>query len=215
MAIFHKFDSLVSGALYQPSYKLPLSICILLFTLYGILGLFDMNKNIHTMTIVELPAISQSSFIYAYVFGYVSFIIRIIVNLITLYVFVLIIMLSFSTIWLIINITNNKCGGENTGADMTNIWINNTADIIWSISVYILGIFLTVQFYAIFFFFVPIILAIILQLYSKFIDIPVLKLENEKDMKRIMITHHKLMIFLLVLFFFLGIMAFVFNKNKM
>jgi hypothetical protein len=205
MAIFHKFGS---GTLYQPSYSLPLSICIILFTLYGILGLFDMNKNIHAMTIVELPTISQSSFIYAYVFGYVSFIMRIIVNLITLYVFVLIIMLSFSTIWIIIN---TKVGKDMTGADITNIWINNTADIIWSVSVYILGIFLTVQFYAIFFFFIPIILAIILQLYSKFIDFPVLKLENEKDMKRIMITHHKIIIFLLVLFFFLGIMAYVFN----
>jgi hypothetical protein len=201
MAILYKFELVNDNDIpdvYQPTYYLAFTICLLLFILYGILGLFDMYKNIHSMIIPEIPNISRSSFIYAYVFGYVVFILRIIVNLITLYVFVIIIMLAFYTVWWIIK-------------DESTEWINNAADIIWSITVYIFGIFLTIHFYVIFLFFIPIVLAFILQLYSKFIDIPLLKLENENDMKKIMLTHHKIMIFLLVTFFYLGIIAYIFN----
>ena len=200
MAILYEFDSNInSSTIYLPTYKLALTVCVLLFTLYGVLGLFDMNKNVYSMTIVELSTLTNGSYIYAYLFGYIIFIIRIIVNLLTLYVFILIIMISFSTIWFIIKDDEKKK------------WIENTSDIIWSISVYILGILLNPQFYFIFIIFIPAFIWIILVLYTRFIDIKTIKLENEPDRINIMTSHHNILIFMMLVFFFLGICAFIFN----
>ena len=108
-------------------------------------------------------------------------------------------MLCFSTIWFLIK--------EDNGKGM----MANTTDVIWSVTVNMLGIFVNINFYYIFLIFIPILLGIIVITYTGFIDVKVIKLENEKDMKKIIVTHHKLLIFLLVLFFALGIMAFVFR----
>ena len=201
MPILHEFPktNFDKYIVFSPEYASALSVSVLIFTLYGILGLFDMNKNIYTLTVDELPNVTRGGLIYSYVFGFINFIIKVIINIFTLYIFVLIIMLCFSTIWFLIK--------EDNGKGM----MANTTDVIWSVTVNMLGIFVNINFYYIFLIFIPILLGIIVITYTGFIDVKVIKLENEKDMKKIIVTHHKLLIFLLVLFFALGIMAFVFR----
>jgi hypothetical protein len=199
MPILHEFPkNFDKYIIFGQEYNSALSVSIVIFTLYGILGLFDMNKNIHTLTIEELPNITRGGMIYSYVFGFTQYIIKVIINVFTLYIFVLIIMLCFSTIWFLIK--------EEDGKGM----MANTTDVIWSVTVNILGIFVNINFYYIFFLFIPVLIGLIIITYTGFIDVKLIKLENEKDMKKIVVTHHKLLIFLLITFFALGIMSFVF-----
>lgn len=199
MPILHEFpkDTLNQYTIFNPEYESALAISIVIFVLYGILGLFDMNKNIYGLTVDELPDVTRSGLIYSYVFGFTQYIIKVIINIFTVYIFILIIMLCFSTIWFLVK--------EDNGKSM----MANTTDVIWSVTANILGIFININFYYIFFLFIPVLLTFIVITYTGFIDVKNIKLENEQDMKKIIVTHHKLLIFLLIVFFALGVFSFV------
>jgi hypothetical protein len=205
MSILHEFKKYpvsvktITPIMYKSDYVTSIITTLLLFTLYGILGLFEMNKYIHSVTIAELPTLTRGSFIYAYVFGYVILIIRIMTNLLTLFIFITIILVSFSTVWYLVK------------EDEKKKWNDGIIDIIWTIALYVIGIICNFHFYAIFFIYIPFFLIIILTIYTKFIDFKNFKLESENDKMKLMTTHHKLFIFMIIVLFFLGIGGFIFN----
>lgn len=195
-----------SMSMYKPSSLMPFILSALLFLLYGIINLIEMNGYILNFNVIDVDKLTRITMIYIYMAGYYMFILKLVVYLITLYILTLIVRIIVATIIRTIipgiKISGIKSGGANEiqyGAAMEGQ--NKLLDAAIINMRWLLSFILSSSFIILFLIIIPLFLFVVLFTYSKFYNQDNIKNENRNEAPKIMLTHHNFLVYLIVSIF--------------
>jgi hypothetical protein len=189
---------------YDPMFMKAFLLSAVLFLLYSIINLIDINGYIKNYNILDVDSVSRGTMVYAYMSGYFMFVLKVVIALVTLFILTLIIRIAVATVIRIFTPKKQSGGAsiimQGAASDMTN----KVAEAVTSNMRYLLAFITSPSFIVIFLVIVPIFLFFALLGYSRFYNQEHIKQENSNEAPRIMTTHHNFLLFLISSLFTIG-----------
>ncbi len=198
--------------MYKPDMAIPLCISLIVFFLYMMLQLVDLNNFVKGLNVLDVNQTTRGTIIYAYMIGYFTLLFKLLLQLITLVVLVTLIM------WIIVAMTHmlksNQEGGGNyssaaelRGGESGDIG-KKMKTIALRVVTYLMGTIFLKNFFLIFLFIIPMILLVFLIGYSQFYDRNIITTNPvDKDYApRIMNTNHSFIMMVMTMLLVFGIL---------
>jgi hypothetical protein len=195
--------------MYKPNMGIPFTISLILFFLYMILQLIELNTFIKSMDILDVTKTTRSTLVYTYLLGYFVFIFKLFIQLFTIVVIVTVIF------WIIIGIFHiftsiNQSGGYNSAAAMRGGEAENLAkkllNAVIKVITNVMGIVLLNNFFIIFFVVIPLIILFFTLIFSQFYNRDIIIDKDEANATRITLTNHNFMMMLITLISVFGVL---------
>lgn len=194
--------------------KIAFGISILLFTLYLILNLIDINTFIKGLNIMSPDTCTRSTMVFAYIGGYFMLFLKIILALLTMFV-----MLCIGTVLIVMILGVVKKGGaEQSGGYLNMVGASDSSIygtiIKWvkRVTQVILGFFTVQEFIITFMVVLPLFMWMALIAISRYYDSK--RLINDQDPEKtqnVMSTNHDFIFFFMVSLIVIGMLYIVFN----
>jgi hypothetical protein len=188
--------------LYNPYNTLPILVSIVLFCLQTVLALIDANTYIKDSGIAD-TVISKGKFLYSYIAGYFTYILRLTVQAFSLYILLTIIRIAIVTIF---NILRPLTGGGQGADEFRGSLFYKLKVALKNNALWILGFYLLDMFFIAFFVFGPLLILFITIGFAALIYNPqdIKRIdeeegETEKAMKMLNTVHHQMMFFITLL----------------
>jgi len=196
--------------IYSYSALMAVMFSGILFLLYSVINLIEMNGYIKNFNILDVSTCNRGTIIYAYLAGYYMFLLKVIIALVTLFILTLIIRIAISTI---VNIFTTKPESQSGGASQIQKGAAESAnlmkvEVVRTNLKYILGFAILKTFVILFLIFIPLFLFFALFAYSRFFNQQHIIRDNNNEAPKIMLTHHNFLIYLIVCLF---IITFVYS----
>lgn len=172
--------------LFNPEFKMQISISYLFFIAYSIINIIDMNEFIINLNVNKVEDSTRWSLIYAYIFGYYSYIMKMFLGLITLLIIITLIRILVITIFCsVVEKNTEKIGTIIESGIMENIRL-------------LLGFMINPIFLIMFLFVIPVFIFVFLIPLTSFYNTPIIKKEDNLKQDYIMKTNHNLTMLLIV-----------------
>lgn len=200
--------------MYKPGMGFAYATSLVVFFMYMMLQLIDLNNFVQSMEVTEVEKATRSTLVFAYMVGYFVFFFKLLLNLITLVFLVTII------IWIILGMTQMLVGQEGgggmhgggpqsaaelRGGSMQDLG-KNMAKAAKNVGAHFMGIIFVDNFYFIFTFIIPIFLLFFLIMFVQFYKRDII-LENNQDQKtNIALTNHNFMMLMITTLATFGIL---------
>lgn len=201
-------DLIKSLNMNKPYSLLPFMLGSLLFLLYGILNIIDMNEYILNFNVIDIDQITRSGIIYAYLAGYYIFILKVIIALLTLFILTLIIRIIVATITSIFISRAQEGGADQIKYMASNKFKQHLHETICANMKWLLSFIINETFIILFLVIIPLFLLFVLLAYSHFYNKENIKNENQSEAPKIMLTNHN---FLVYLIFSIFIVTFIYS----
>jgi hypothetical protein len=188
--------------MYKPNMGIAFTISLILFFLYMILQLIELNTFIKSMDILDVTKTTRGTLVYTYLLGYFVFIFKLFLQLFTI---VIIVTLIF---WIIIGVFHiftsvNQSGGYTSAAAMRGGEAENLTkklqNAVIKVFANVMGIILLKNFFIIFFVVIPLIILFFTLIFSQFYDRDIIIEKDEANATRITLTNHNFMIMLITI----------------
>lgn len=190
--------------MYSPSLLAPFMFSCVLFALYSIINLIDMNEFILTFNITDIATFNRGKMIYSYLGGYYNLILKILLSLFIIFILTLVIRILVATILrVVIEPPQQQEGGMVGGAKAiqrgaANQNITRIYEAIVSNMRFILGFMINMSFIMLFLLTIPIFLLIVLCAYSQFYNSSNIINNTPTQSVRIILTHHNFLLFFII-----------------
>lgn len=201
--------------LYNPDNTIPILISIVLFSLQTILALIDANSYIKDAGIAD-TVISKGKFLFSYIAGYFTYILRLTVQAFSLYILLTVIRIAIVTIF---NILRPLTGGGKGADEFRGSLFYKLKVALKNNALWILGFYMLDMFLMAFFVFGPLLIIFIIIGFAVLIYNPsAIKRvdeeegETEKAMKMLNTIHHHMMFFIslvvvMLIMYIIGVFA--------
>ena len=195
--------------MYKPNMGIAFTISLILFFLYMILQLIELNTFIKSMDILDVTKTTRGTLVYTYLLGYFVFIFKLFLQLFTI---VIIVTLIF---WIIIGVFHiftsvNQSGGYTSAAAMRGGEAENLTkklqNAVIKVFANVMGIILLKNFFIIFFVVIPLIILFFTLIFSQFYDRDIIIEKDEANATRITLTNHNFMIMLITIISVFGVL---------
>lgn len=195
--------------MYKPNMGIAFTISLILFFLYMILQLIELNTFIKSMDILDVTKTTRGTLVYTYLLGYFVFIFKLFIQLFTIVVIVTVIF------WIIIGVFHiftsvNQSGGYTSAAAMRGGEAENLTkklqNAVIKVFANVMGIVLLKNFFIIFFVVIPLIILFFTLIFSQFYDRDIIIEKDEANATRITLTNHNFMIMLITIISVFGVL---------
>lgn len=164
--------------LFNPEFKMQISISYLFFIAYSVINIMDMNEYIINLNVTKTEDSTRSSLIYAYIFGYYSYIMKMFMGLITLLIIITLIRILVITIFCsVVEKNTEKIGSIISSGIMENIRL-------------LLGFMLNPSFLIMFLFVIPAFVYIFMIPLTSFFNKKTVQIDDASVQEKIMKTNH-------------------------
>jgi len=192
--------------MYSPSLMAPFMFSSILFALYSIINLIDMNEFILSFNITDISTLNRGKMIYSYLGGYFNCILKILLSLFVIFILTLVIRILVATILRVVIEPSAQAqeGGSFVGGaraiqrGAANQNISRINEAIVSNMRFILGFMINVSFIMLFLLTIPIFLLLVLCAYSQFYNKTNIIKNTPNQSIRIILTHHNFLLFFII-----------------
>lgn len=184
--------------MYRPSMVIPFAVSLFVFFLYMILQIIDMNSFVKGMDILDASKTNKGTLVFAYLVGYISFLFKLILQLLTLVVLLTLIF------WIIVGMTHmlkdSQSGGGNYGSvrELRGGEGGDAGEKMKKVGIkvvtYLMGLFFVKNFFIVFIFIVPVFILFFTIMYAQFYDRDIMRKKDKEKEALIMGTNHNFMI---------------------
>ena len=182
---------------YDPAFLKAFLVSAVLFLLYGIINLIDINGYIKNFNILDVDSVARGTMVYAYVSGYFMFVLKVVIALITLFILTLIIRIAVSTVIRIFTPQKQSGGAAAIMRGAAVDTSNKVAEAVTANMRWLLSFMTSPTFLIIFLVIIPIFFLFVLLAYSRFYNQENIKAENMNEAPKIMTTHHNFLVFVM------------------
>lgn len=183
--------------MYSPSMVIPFAVSLFVFFLYMMLQIIDLNSFVKGMEILDASKANKGTLVFAYVAGYISFLFKLMLQLLTLVVLLTLIF------WIIVGMTHmlkdSQSGGGNYGSvrELRGGEGGDVGEKMKKVAIkvvtYLMGLFFVKNFFIVFVFIVPVFILFFTIMYVQFYDRDIMRKKDKEKEALIMSTNHNFM----------------------
>jgi hypothetical protein len=191
------------------SVRIAFTVSLILFFAYMILELINLNSNIRDMDILNIETTSRATLVYTYVTGYLRFIFKLTMKLLTLGILISIIL------WIILTIFELLGGGQsggkyNSAAELRGGSLGELSakfkNIAVTVIMHIMGTYFLRNFIFIFLVIIPLFLLFFTMMFSQFYDPKIILAKDGVNAPNITETNHNYMIMVITTLVVFGLL---------
>jgi hypothetical protein len=162
---------------------------VLVFVMYMFINVVEMHNFMQVFGVYEFETLTRRSMIYSYMAGYALLVLRILINMFTIFILTLLIRVVVVSVIHII-----KGGGEDEVPIPQEVKKSAFQNVLRSNVEWLLGVFTINGFVITFFFVIPVFLFFFLWLYSAMFNKKTMQEDNENEIPLILHTHHNFIV---------------------
>lgn len=183
--------------MYRPSMVIPFAVSLFVFFLYMILQIIDLNSFVKGMDILDANKTNKGTLVFAYIVGYISFLFKLMLQLLTLVVLLTLIF------WIIVGMTHmlkdSQSGGGSYGSvrELRGGEGGDVGEKMKKVAIkvvtYLMGVFFVKNFFIVFLFIIPVFILFFTIMYVQFYNRDIMRKKDKEKEALIMGTSHNFM----------------------
>lgn len=197
--------------MYKPNMGIVLAVSLVIFFLYMILQLIEMNTFVKGMDVLDVTKTTRGSLVYTYLVAYFVFFYKLTLNLLTLVVLLTIIM------WIIVAMTHmlksSQEGGYSSALELrggSSSELGSKMKVVaLKVVTYVMGTYFLKNFFMIFLVIIPLFILFFTYSFIWFYDRDIIQTKDQDNVARIMATNHNFMILVITTLSVFGILKLV------